>query len=146
MTGVFSGGRDFGFRFAGFFSLFLLGMVTPTFADGACGNPYWIPRGVRWRAADIHGMRNWANFSTKIYNKTLLTILSETIYTKNMPIKTAIYKKTIPLFDEKIDNCPLETSDIYYQIIDRTSVGILKPAHSRKDGLLFTGNSLYWLK
>ena len=63
-----------------------------------------------------------------------------------MPIKTALRKETIPLFDEEVVNFPLERSDIYNLVIDRKRVGISKPAYSRKNGLLFTGNSLHWLK
>jgi site-specific DNA-methyltransferase (adenine-specific) len=63
-----------------------------------------------------------------------------------MPTKTALRKETIPLFDEKTVNFPLETSDVYNLVIDRKRVGISEPTYSRKNGLLFTGNTLHWLK
>jgi site-specific DNA-methyltransferase (adenine-specific) len=63
-----------------------------------------------------------------------------------MPIKTSVRKEIIPLFDEEAINFPIEKSDIYNLIIDRTRVGISEPTYSRKNGLLFTGNSLHWLK
>jgi site-specific DNA-methyltransferase (adenine-specific) len=63
-----------------------------------------------------------------------------------MPVKTALRKETIPLFGEEIVNFPLETSDVYNLVIDRKRVGISEPTYSRKNGLLFTGNSLHWLK
>jgi site-specific DNA-methyltransferase (adenine-specific) len=63
-----------------------------------------------------------------------------------MPIKTAISKETIPLFDGESTNFPLEISEIYNQVIDKMRVGISTPTYSRKNGLLFTGNSLHWLK
>jgi len=63
-----------------------------------------------------------------------------------MPIKTAVRKETISLFKDEIYNYPFEKSDIYDQVIDRVRVGISEPAYSRKNGLLFTGNSIHWLK
>jgi site-specific DNA-methyltransferase (adenine-specific) len=63
-----------------------------------------------------------------------------------MPIKKAIRKETIPLFDREVANFPLELSEIYNLVVDRMRVGISVPAYSRKNGLLFTGNSLHWLK
>jgi site-specific DNA-methyltransferase (adenine-specific) len=63
-----------------------------------------------------------------------------------MPIKTALRKETPTLFDEEIVNFPLEISDIYNLVIDKKRVGISEPAYSRKNGLLFTGNSLHWLE
>ncbi|MDR1325419.1 MAG: hypothetical protein LBK00_05220 [Treponema sp.] len=62
-----------------------------------------------------------------------------------MPIKTAEVRKTPPLFEEEISNTPLEYSEVYHQIIDDKRVGLFEPAYSRKNGLLFTGNSLHWL-
>jgi site-specific DNA-methyltransferase (adenine-specific) len=63
-----------------------------------------------------------------------------------MPIKIAIREETLSLFDGEIDNYPFEISDIYNFVVDRTKIGISEPTYSRKNGLLFTGNSLHWLK
>src|SRR5215469_12365295 len=63
-----------------------------------------------------------------------------------MSVKTAKLPQNIPLFDEEIYDYPLETSNIYDLIIDRKRVGISDPTYIRKNGLLFTGNSLHWLK
>ncbi|MDR2694394.1 MAG: site-specific DNA-methyltransferase [Chitinispirillales bacterium] len=63
-----------------------------------------------------------------------------------MPIKTTVYEEPTYLFDEKIGDYPLEASNIYDIVIDRARTGILEPAYSRENGLLFTGNSIYWLK
>jgi site-specific DNA-methyltransferase (adenine-specific) len=63
-----------------------------------------------------------------------------------MPLKTAIRKETIPLFDGEAANFPFEISEIYNLLIDRMKVGISVPTYSRKNGLLFTGNSLHWLR
>jgi site-specific DNA-methyltransferase (adenine-specific) len=63
-----------------------------------------------------------------------------------MPIKTAIRKEISTLFDEEIANIPLEISDIYNLVIDMRKIGIPEPAYSRKNGLLFTGDSLDKLK
>ena len=63
-----------------------------------------------------------------------------------MLIKTSVCKETIPLFDEETINFPIDKSDIYNLVVDRTRVGISEPTYSRKNGLLFTGNSLHWLK
>jgi site-specific DNA-methyltransferase (adenine-specific) len=63
-----------------------------------------------------------------------------------MPVKTALRKETIPLFGEETVNFPFEPSSIYNQVFDKKRLGISEPAYSRKNGLLFTGNSLHWLK
>ncbi len=63
-----------------------------------------------------------------------------------MPIKTAVKEEPIFLFDKEIDNYPLDASNIYDHAVDRTMVGISEPTYSRKNGLLFSGNSLHWLK
>ena len=63
-----------------------------------------------------------------------------------MSIKTALRSETISLFEDEIYNFPIESSDIYNIIIDKRRVGISAPTYSRKNGLLFTGNSLHWLK
>jgi site-specific DNA-methyltransferase (adenine-specific) len=68
------------------------------------------------------------------------------IDTKIMPIKTTAIRKTPLLFEEEISNTPLEHSEVYRQIIDCKRVGLSEPAYIRKNGLLFTGNSLHWLK
>jgi site-specific DNA-methyltransferase (adenine-specific) len=63
-----------------------------------------------------------------------------------MPVKVAICEEAITSFDDEIYNYPIETSDIYSLIIDKKRVGISEPTYSRKNGLLFTGNSIHWLK
>jgi site-specific DNA-methyltransferase (adenine-specific) len=48
--------------------------------------------------------------------------------------------------DEEIPNYPLQNSEVYNRIVDQSRVGISEPAYCRKNGLLFNGNSLHWLK
>jgi site-specific DNA-methyltransferase (adenine-specific) len=63
-----------------------------------------------------------------------------------MPTKSNVISQEPLLLEEEISNYPLQKSEIYSRIVDRTRVGISEPTYSRKNGLLFTGNSLHWLK
>ncbi|MDR0587756.1 MAG: site-specific DNA-methyltransferase [Burkholderiales bacterium] len=63
-----------------------------------------------------------------------------------MQIKTAIQNKTIPLFKTDADNYLFETAEVNKPIFDKVKFGDFVPTFSRKNGLLFTENSLEWLK
>ncbi|MDR1363303.1 MAG: site-specific DNA-methyltransferase [Spirochaetaceae bacterium] len=62
-----------------------------------------------------------------------------------MPAESNVLKQTPLFFDENTPDYPLDSSEIYYQVMDKTRFGIKEPVYSRKNGLLFTGDSLFWL-
>jgi site-specific DNA-methyltransferase (adenine-specific) len=48
--------------------------------------------------------------------------------------------------EELIPNTSFESSEVYRRIINSRQTGMIQPAYCRKNGLLFTGDSLHWLK
>ncbi|MDR1429204.1 MAG: site-specific DNA-methyltransferase, partial [Spirochaetaceae bacterium] len=62
-----------------------------------------------------------------------------------MGIKSNVLEQASLFLDENMSNYPLDSSETYHRVVDRKRFGISEPAYSRKNGLLFTGDSLFWL-
>ena len=63
-----------------------------------------------------------------------------------MPKKKAKETQQLSFLSEPIADCPLEQSSVYHTCVSHDTLEQFLPANIRTDGLLYTQDSLYWLK